>query len=174
MVKLPVKISSWHRGKVLGLDSEAETVTLLNPTDEPLGVVSWDAIIDFIHGSIKESRSHQAARNYPRSRLAAKVRYVTPDDKHFDSVTCEIGGGGVFIETHLPPQVGTPLMLEVLLPDDPTAPINAQGKVAWIRPGEEHYVFFPGMGIQFTEISEEGRARLLTMVKTLDHARHGR
>jgi hypothetical protein len=29
------------------------------------------------------------------------------------------------------------------------------------------------MGIQFTEISEEGRARLLSMVKALDHARQG-
>ena len=171
MVKLPVKISLRHRGKVLELDSEAETMTLLNPTGEPLGVVSWDAVIDFIYGSIKEARSHQAARNYPRSRLAAKVRYVTPDDKHFDSVTCEIGGGGIFIETHLPPQLGTALSLELVLPDDPTAPINAEGKVAWVRPGEEHYVFFPGMGVQFTEISEAGRERLLTMVKTLDHTR---
>jgi len=32
-------------------------------------------------------------------------------------------------------------------------------------------VFFPGMGVQFTEISEAGRTRLLTMVKTLDQAR---
>jgi uncharacterized protein (TIGR02266 family) len=98
---------------------------------------------------------------------------LTPDYKHFDSVTCEIGGGGVFIETHLPSQLGTALALELLLPDDPTTPINAQGKVAWIRTGEEHYAFFPGMGIQFTEISEEGRARLLSMVKALDHARQG-
>jgi hypothetical protein len=30
------------------------------------------------------------------------------------------------------------------------------------------------MGVQFTEISDEGRARLLTMVKSLDHSRHGR
>jgi Tfp pilus assembly protein PilZ len=80
----------------------------------------------------------------------------------------------VFIETHLPPQLGTVLALELLLPDDPIEPINAQGKVAWIRPGEEHYIFFPGMGVQFTEISDEGRARLLTMVKSLDHSRHGR
>jgi uncharacterized protein (TIGR02266 family) len=174
MVKLPVKISSRHRGNVLGLDSEVETMTLLNPTGEALGVVSWDAVIDLIHSSIKEDRSHRAVRDYPRSRLAAKVRYVTPDDKQVDSVTCEIGGGGVFIETSLPPQLGTVLALELLLPDDPIEPIHAQGKVAWIRPGEEHYVFFPGMGVQFTEISEEGRARLLTMVKTLDHARHGR
>ena len=173
MVMLPVKISLRHRGKVLELDREAETMTLLGLTGEPMGVVSWDAVIDFIHGSIKEARSHQAARNYPRSRLAAKVRFLTPDHKHLDSVTCEIGGGGVFIETHLPPQLGTALVLELVLPDDPTAPINAQGTVAWIRPSEEHYVFFPGMGVQFTEISEEGRARLLTMVKTLDHARQG-
>lgn len=173
MMKLPVKISLRHRGKVLGLDSEAETMTLLGPTGEPLGAVSWETVIDFIQGSVKETGSHRAVRNYPRSRLAAKVRYLTPDHKHFDSVTCEIGGGGVFIETHLPPQLGTALALELVLPDDSTAPISVQGKVAWIRPREEHYVFFPGMGVQFTEISENGRARLLTMVKALDHARQG-
>ena len=164
-MKLPIKISSPHRGKILGLDSEAETMTLLSHTGEPLGSVSWEAVIDFIQSSVKETRSHQAVRNYPRSRLAAKVRYVTPDHKHFD--------WGIFIETHLPPQLGTSLTLELILPDDPTSPINAQGKVAWVRPGEEHYVFFPGMGVQFTEISESGRERLLTMVKTLDHARQG-
>ena len=173
MMKLPIKISLRHRGKVLELDSEMETITLLGPTNEPLGAVSWEAVIDFIQGYVKEARSHQAVRNYPRSRLAVKVRYVTPDHKHFDSVTCEIGGGGIFIETHLPPQLGTALALELVLPDDPTAPINAQGKVAWVRPREERYVFFPGMGIQFTEISETGQARLMTMVKTLDHACQG-
>lgn len=171
MVKLPVKISLRHRGKVLRLDSEAETMTLLDATGEPLGAMSWEAVIDFIQGYVKEARSHRAVRNYPRSRLAAKVRYLTPDQKSFDSVTCEIGGGGVFIEAHLPPQVGTALTLELVLPDDQTALIKAQGKVSWIRPAEEHYVFLPGMGVQFTEISEEGRARLLTMVKGLDHAR---
>lgn len=173
MVMLPVKISLRHRGKVLELDREAETMTLLGPTGEPLGAVSWDAVIDFIQGYVKEAQSHRAVRNYPRTRLAAKVRCLTPDHQKLDSVTCEVGGGGVFIETHLPPQLGTALALELVLPDDPTAPINAQGTVAWIRPREEHYVFFPGMGVQFTEISEEGRARLLTMVKALDQARQG-
>ena len=170
-MKLPIKISSRHRGKVLRLDSETETMTLLAQTGEPMGVVSWESVVDFIQGSVKEARSSQAARNYPRGRLAAKVRYVTPDHKHFDSVTCEIGGGGIFIETHLPPQLGTALALELVLPDDPTAPINAQGKVAWIRPKEERYIFFPGMGVQFTDISEAGRERLVTMVKTLNDTR---
>jgi uncharacterized protein (TIGR02266 family) len=102
------------------------------------------------------------------------VRCLTPDHKYFDGVTCEIGGGGVFIETHLPAQIGTALELEFVLPDDPTEPIKAEGKVAWVRPKEERYVFFPGMGVQFTEISEVGRARLLTMAKALDQAREGR
>jgi uncharacterized protein (TIGR02266 family) len=101
------------------------------------------------------------------------VRYVTQDQERFDGVTCEIGGGGIFIETYLPPQLGAALELELILPDDPTAPINAQGKVAWIRPKEERYIFFPGMGVQFTEISETGRERLLTLVKTLDQAGQG-
>ena len=172
-MKLPIKTSLRHQGKVLGLDKDAETMTLLDPTGKLLGTVSWESVVDLIQGSVKEARSHKAVRNYPRSRLAAKVRYVTQDQERFDGVTCEIGGGGIFIETYLPPQLGAALELELILPDDPTAPINAQGKVAWIRPKEERYVFFPGMGVQFTEISETGRERLLTMVKTLDQAGHG-
>ena len=104
MMKLPIKSSSRHRGKGLGVDSEAETITLLGSRGEPLGSVSWEAVIDFIQISVKEARSHRAIRNYPRGRLAAKVRYSTPDDKHFESITCEIGGGGVFIETHVDPR----------------------------------------------------------------------
>lgn len=174
MMKLPIKTSSRHRGNILALDNETETMTLLSQAGEPLGTVSWESVIDFIQGSVKETRSYQSARNYPRGRLAAKVRYGTPDDNHFDSVTCEIGGGGIFIETLLPPRLGTALSLELVLPDNPTAPIKAQGKVAWIRPQEERYVFFPGMGVQFTEISETGRERLLSMVKSLDRGRKGR
>ena len=170
-MKLPSKRSSRHRGKALELDSESETMKLIGPKGESLGAVSWDAVMDFIQGYVEEARSHRAVRNYPRSRLAVKVNYLTPDHKQFESVTGEIGGGGVFIESHLPPRVGTDLALELVLPDDPTVPINAKGKVAWVRPREEHYAFFPGMGVRFTEISEEGRARLLTMVKSLDQAR---
>jgi uncharacterized protein (TIGR02266 family) len=174
MIELPLKHSSRHRGKGLRLDSEAETITLLGSKGAPLGSVSWEAVIDFIENSVKEARSHRAIRNFPRSRLAAKVRYSTSDNKHFESITCEVGGGGVFIETRLPPEIGSTLELELILPEDPAKPINARGKVAWIRPKDEHYVFFAGMGIQFTEISEEGRARVLTLVKALDQARQGK
>lgn len=172
-MKLPVTISLRHRGKALGLDQEKETLTLLSSTGQQLGSASWEAVIDFIQGSVNQGQSHHAARNFPRSRLAAKVRYLTPNHKQVDSVTYEIGGGGIFIETRQPPQLGTALELELLLPDDQAEPIRAQGKVAWVRPGEEQYVFLPGMGVQFTEISEKGRGRLLAMMKALDRARQG-
>ena len=64
MVKLPVKISLRHRGKVFGLDSETETMKVLDPTGESLGVVPWKAVIDFIHGVAKETQSHHPFRNY--------------------------------------------------------------------------------------------------------------
>ena len=67
MVMLPVKISLRHRGKVLELDREAETMTLLGPTGEPLGAVPWEAVINFIQGYVKEDQSHRAVRNYPQS-----------------------------------------------------------------------------------------------------------
>ena len=61
--------------------------------------------------------------------------------------------------------------MELVLPDNPTLPINATGKVTWVRPQLEHYMFFPGMGVQFTDISEEARVRLVELVKSLAQAR---
>lgn len=173
MLNLPVKGSSRHNGKVLQVNSETETMALIGQTEEPLGTVSWEAVIDFIQSSGKASRSQRPARNYSRSPLAATLRYVTPDRKDSKGVTCEIGGGGIFIETTTPPQIGTVLTLELALPDDPTRPISAQGQVAWIRQREERHVFSAGMGVQFIEISEESRARIVNMVKSLDQSRGG-
>lgn len=171
MLNLPVKVSTRHKGKVLQVNSETETMALIGPADESLGTVSWDAVIDVIQSSEKAGRSQRPARNYSRSPLAATLRYVIPNRKDSTGVTCEIGGGGIFIETTTPSQVGTVVTLELALPDDPTKPITAKGQVAWIRPREERHVFYPGMGVQFTEISDESRARIVNMVKSLDQSR---
>ncbi|MBH0189754.1 MAG: hypothetical protein HP493_13205, partial [Nitrospira sp.] len=154
MLNLPVKISTRHNGKMLRLDSDAETMELIGPADEPLGRVSWEAMIDFIHNSNKTSRPQRPPRNYSRSPLAATLRYTTPGSTNSAGVTCEIGGGGIFIETSSPPQIGTILTQELALPDDPANPISAQGQVAWVRAEEQRHVLYPGMGIQFTEISD--------------------
>jgi uncharacterized protein (TIGR02266 family) len=174
MLNLPVKVSARHNGKSLHLDNAVETITLIGPDDEPLGTVSWDAVIDFIHNSSRTTRPQRLPRNYSRSPLAATLRYTTPGSRNSAGVTCEIGGGGIFIETSNPPQIGTILTLELALPDDPANPITAQGQVAWVRAEEQHHVLYPGMGVQFTEISDESRARIVKMVKSLDHSRSGK
>ena len=171
-MKLSVKNTSRHRGKTLELDNELETMTVITPTGEKRGPVSWEAVIDYISGHVEEGRPKRLW-NHPRSRLAVKVNYQTPDRKCFDSITGEIGGGGVFIESGTPARVGDEVAMKLVLPDDPTVPVQAKGKVAWVRPRQEHYMFYPGMGVQFTEISEEARTRLLDMIRSLEHTRQG-
>jgi type IV pilus assembly protein PilZ len=171
MVQLPVNHSAKHQGKTLRLDATTETLTVIGQADDPLGTVPWDAIIDFVNGFSKPDHTPRPVRNYPRSQLAAKLRYAASGRSDFNGVTCEIGGGGIFIETSSPQSIGTDLSLELVLPDDQTQPITARGKVAWIRSREERHVFYPGMGIQFTEISDGARTRIVNMVKSLDSAR---
>ena len=171
-MKLPVKASGRHRGKALQLDTESETITLLGPTDEKLGTAPWEAVIDYIEGYVEEARVRRV-RNYPRSPLAVKVRYQASASTPVDSLTAEIGGGGVFIESGTPLSVGTHIAMEFVLPEDPTMRVHARGKVAWVRPKPERSVLLPGMGVQFTDISEEGCARLLDIVKSLNQPRPG-
>lgn len=173
MLNLPVKVSTGHNGKVLQVNSETETMALIGPMDELLGTVSLEAVIDFIQKTATAARSRLPMRNYSRSPLAVMLRYETPDRKDSQGVTCEVGGGGIFVEITDPPRIGTVLALELVLPDNPGRPIIAQGQVAWIRPEEEHHVFSPGMGVQFLEISEESRARIVNLVNSLDRLRGG-
>ena len=171
MVQLHITHSAKHQGKTLKLDRATETLAVIGQADEHMGTVPLDAIIDFIHGFSKSDRTPRPVRNYPRSQLAATLRYATSDRTTLHGVTCEIGGGGIFIETTSPQSIGTDLSLELVLPDDQTRPITAQGKVAWIRSREEQHVFYPGMGVQFTEISDDARARIVNMVSSLDSSR---
>lgn len=169
-MKMLIKKSLLHQGKTLELDSESETMMLLSQTGEQQGTVSWEQVIDFIRSSVEEARFKQV-RNYPRSRLAVQIQYRPFNSRSFQSVTGEIGGGGVFIETGTPSHIGEEIRMELLLPDNSTLPIHATGKVSWVRPRSEHYVFFPGMGVQFTDISEEARVRLVELVTSLARAR---
>jgi type IV pilus assembly protein PilZ len=171
-MKLSVKHTVRHRGKTLELDDERETLTVITSTGEKGGSVSWEALIDYVSDSVEEA-GPKSLRNHPRSPLAVKVRYQTANYKCLDSITGEIGGGGLFIESSAPARVGDELEMDLALPDNPTAPVHAKGKVTWVRPRPEHYVFYPGMGVQFTEIAEEARARLVDMIQSLKQTRQG-
>ena len=168
-VKLPVSLSLRHKGKVLELDASREIVNLLGNNGEAIGSLSWDFVIDQILAYRKPALPKET-RSEPRINLAFRVRYKTPEGDRYDSRAGGIGGGGLFIESTTPLQVGTKLAMEFSLPEQPSEWIQAKGVVAWVCPKADQYTFSPGMGVRFTDIQPEARERILAIVKTVDGA----
>lgn len=171
-MRFPIRATWWHRGQSLEINPDAETLSLLGEKGETLATISWGTFIQYLWTSLRESTS-QTIRNYPRVHLAVKVNYQTPENRLFESLTGNIGGGGVFIEHRAPLQVGANLAINLFLPDGRSEPVQAEGQVAWIRPERIRHGVEAGMGVRFTDISETGRNRLVRMVTSLEQARHG-
>jgi uncharacterized protein (TIGR02266 family) len=172
-MRLPVSVSELHVGKVLDLDCEQETLTVLNADGQPIGTVGWDSVIDFIQSnSVQEGTRH--IRAYPRAPLALKVKYNTKEGTRYDGLTGGIGGGGMFIESSLPLPVGSEISVEFSLPDRPLEFIQAKAKVAWVRAKPDRFTLYPGMGVQFTDISQKARQSVMELVKSLIQVRQSR
>ncbi len=169
-MKFPVTATREHQGKILEIDCDQETLTLINETGQRLGTLGWGTLIERIL-SVDEDARFAHSRAHPRAPLAIKVHCVTPDGKHFDSLTGGIGGGGLFIESSAPLAPGTELSVEFALPDRPGEKFKAKAKVAWARSKPERYLLFPGMGVQFTEIDQAARQRLIELVNALNRTR---
>lgn len=169
-MKFPVTATPQYQGKILGIDCDQETLSLFDDKGRRLGIVSWGTIIEHIL-SIDEESGFAHSRLHPRAPLAIKVHCVTPEGKHFDSLTGGIGGGGLFIESSTPLPPGTELRVEFALPDRPGEKFETRAKVAWIRSKPERYLLFPGMGIQFTDIDQNAQKRLIDLVESLNRTR---
>lgn len=164
-MKYPVTSSLRHRGKSLEIDEARELVTLLGINGEPIGSLSWDFVIDQIM-AYRKLPVQKEIRSEPRISLAFRVRYNTPEGQRFESRAGGIGGGGMFIESHTPLPVGTKLVMEFSLPEKPEEWLLTKGVVAWVCPKADQYTFSPGMGVQFTEVTQEIRDRILELVKS--------
>jgi len=171
-MRFPIRATGWHRGQSLEINPDSETLSLLGEQGEPLATISWGQLIHYLWTSLKEITA-PTVRNYPRVPLAVKVKYQTPETRLFETLTGNIGGGGVFIEHSIPLQVGTHLAINLFLPDDRSEPVQASGQVAWVRPERIGHGVEAGMGIRFTDISDTARNRLVRMVTSLEQARHG-
>jgi len=169
-MRFPVITTEGHQGKVLEMNADQEEFTLHSATGELLGVLSWGAVIEQILANDDDVR-YAHARAHPRAPLAMKIRYTTPEGRQFDSLTGGIGAGGLFIESSAPLAPGTELSVEFSLPDRPWEKHKAKGKVAWTRNKPERHLFFPGMGVQFTNIDEKSRNELLRLVAALNRSR---
>ena len=164
-MKYPIASSLRHRGKALELDESRELVTLLGINGEPIGSLSWDFVMDQIM-AYRKLPAQKEVRSEPRISLAFRVRYNTPEGQRFESRAGGISGGGMFIESLKPLPVGTKLAMEFSLPEKPEEWLPTKGVVAWVCPKADQYTFSPGMGVQFTEVPQEIRDRILELVKS--------
>ena len=165
-MKLPIVATKAHQGKSLELDMKRETITLLGSDGQVLGTAGWGTIIDYI--SFSQVQGHPSeARLQPRVTLTAKVRYLAPDGSHIESRATGVGGGGLFIESTRPLAIGTELTVSFSLPDRPGEWMEGKGRIAWVCPKPDQYTFFPGMGVRFTAVASDTRARLLEFVSSL-------
>lgn len=170
-MRLPILVSDLHRGKALELDCNHETITLLSAEGRLLGHVGWDAVIDLIRSTADDENGKRHVRAYPRAPLAVKVKYTTQDGKQFDGLTGGIGGGGLFIESSMPMPAGSELSVQFSLPDRPMETIHAKCKVAWVRPKPDRFTLYPGMGVQFTDIPQTAREKVIELVRSLIQVR---
>ena len=159
-----------HNGISLELDQEHEIIRLLGLRGEQMATVPWGSMIDLILG-LRAQNQLEGLRTGLTDSLVVNVRYRTPDGQWFESRPSGVGEEGLFIESNDPLTVGTKLTIEFAFSDCPSEWLGARGTVAWVCPKADQYRFPPGMGIRFTEISEDGRARLMDLVKSLNLAR---
>jgi type IV pilus assembly protein PilZ len=165
-MRLPVNATKMHKGKTLEVDHEQETITLLDPSGQRLGTVTWESVIEHIRASTgKVAPVH--ARAHPRASLLIRVRYRSLSGQQIEGRASGIGGGGLYLESTAPLPVGSELAIQFALPEHPNEWLEAKATVAWVCPKADQYTFFPGMGVRFVEIATETRERVLDLVRSL-------
>lgn len=106
-------------------------------------------------------------RRSPRTPFNIRVRYSTVDAL-FADFTRNINEGGLFIETEKPKSIGTEVTMRFNLPGHPDG-IETIGRVVRITSGDEFSP--PGMGIEFDDLTDDDRARINALIRSLRSGR---
>lgn len=118
----------------------------------------------------EEERPTRVSRDFarmpgPERRTNERAPFLTDlefgeDAQFFTGLSLDISEGGLFVSTYAEIPLGTRLLLAFELPDG-TA-VEARGEVRWRRAhamdGER-----PGIGIAFTHLPDEARARIASL-----------
>jgi uncharacterized protein (TIGR02266 family) len=126
---------------------------------EPAFAGGSEPIVNAIETEVERRRA-------PRSPLVIRVAYSTVDAL-FSEFSRNINEGGLFIETDSPPPTDTRVALEFQLPGC-DEPIQARGRVAWIRPASAEGP--AGMGVEFEQLGSDARRHIDTLVRRLRSA----
>lgn len=85
----------------------------------------------------------------------------------------DMGSGGVFIETNNPLAVGSDMELTFTIPDSKET-LRTVGKVIWSQgPIQDRRDISVGMGVQFTNFSEQNRKTLDSFIQRYGSQRGG-
>lgn len=167
-MKLPINKTNKYKGYFLDVDPSKEVFTLLDPNGAIIKSFEWDKVISSM---IDDEYKDINKRMERRSPLSIKIKYTDEDGKEYESITDTIGGGGLFIESLSPLPAGNKISLEFSLPDRPRETIYADAKIVWVRQKFEHILYYPGMGVRFTKISEKDKGKLLRVINSLNELR---
>ncbi|MFQ5456772.1 MAG: PilZ domain-containing protein [Nitrospirota bacterium] len=169
-MNLLLKKSEKYKGYSLDIDHINESISIVDRKKNVICKVSLDEIIVNIVDSFDY---YINKRKEPRVPLAIKIKYIDEDGKGHEGITSTLGGGGLFIESPAPLHPGSNVQLEFVLPDKEGGDIKAEGRVVWNRPNFERIINFPGMGIQFTNISDREKKNLVKFVNSVKKWRGG-
>ena len=146
--------------------------------DQIIGIVSIRDLMCFLaqqHAEMPERRG------FVRLPFTALVRYQDSEKKEYSTLTFDINGGGLYIQTPETLPIGSQISIEMDIPTDGKT-IQSKGIVAWLRDNprevlkasaeivhvkkkEEKIVNHPGgMGVKFTDIAEHNRLAVMEFV----------
>jgi uncharacterized protein (TIGR02266 family) len=153
--------------------ARSETPPAVPASAEDADVVSTTAQTQRIH-EVAQRRIREAAarmdrdgakaeaRRPPRYRMQAVVD-LSSESNFFSGFSTDISSGGLFVATVHAPPLGTLVDLQFTLPDG--RQIEVKGQVRWTREvNDQTPEIFPGVGIQFIELSPDARGAIDTFV----------
>ena len=171
-MRLTIQQSERYQGHLLEFDREQEQVRLLDQNGTVLRTCSWEELVDRALSvqEIAPTKLFPEKRGFARTPVTLWVKVSGKQKKQIESVTCNISGGVLYVETNAPLPLGTPVTMEFNLPKGGKA-IRAKGEVAWAGRTVIRRLCLPGMGVEFTDLKEEDRIRLLEFVTAINQQR---
>ena len=109
-------------------------------------------------------------RREPRFSTRIQVDYAAASTFLFAYIT-DISSLGIFVSTDQTADPGTSLTLRFSPPDkvrdavsEPDQPFEVEGVVRWVSSAKPHD---PGMGVEFVNLTDETRSRLLELINAI-------
>lgn len=113
------------------------------------------------------SGSDADRRLAPRILVDIEVDYACEDTYLFAYIT-DMSALGIFVRTNAPEAKGTELHLRFTPPGEAKA-LSVEGRVCWVnpyRPGNMDSTH-PGMGIEFVNVDDRTKQRLVELVRKI-------